>query len=417
MSTFSTSAGTDEACGICLEPIVGAYELDCAHTFCRGCINAYKKYGVNDVCPYCRTPLPPGADYSLDQCYQMEARMKRYEIEGHLKKFKIAHRLQLHHAQKAVKADPNIAVAHFFLALGLRHVNNDSEGAIAAYHEAIRCDPDSTEFNAHHNLGNLLKDARKDVDGAEREYRKAIRCFPNYVGAHFKLGELLHTVRKDYDGAEREYRKAIRCDPDDADTHSNLGILLKDVRKDYDGAEHEYREALRCDPSHANAHCNLGGLLHTVRKDYDGAEREYLEAIRCEPNFTDAYCNLGSLLYTNRRDFAGAERAFREAVRCDPNHARARDALQAVRRRRAADAETHGARASAARAVCAGELRVGAGVVLVGLAAAELNGARGTVVGGCKDGRWGVKLAARGGKAVAVKTANLQVRELPYPKK
>jgi Flp pilus assembly protein TadD len=238
-------------CGICLEGIVDAYALDCGHMFCRGCINAYKKYGVNDVCPYCRAPLPPGFEYSFGQCLQMYARILRYKADGDMKRVNVAQRLQLHHAQKAVKADPNHTIAHFYLAVGLERVNNDIDGAINEYREALRCDQNDTE--SHYNLGVLLENVRKDYDSAEHEYREAIRCNPNYAMAHGNLGSLLMCVRKDYDGAERGSREALRCDPNDAHAHANLGILLMCVHNDYGGAERELREAIRCDPNHTEA--------------------------------------------------------------------------------------------------------------------------------------------------------------------
>jgi tetratricopeptide (TPR) repeat protein len=209
MATFGEPA--DVQCGIYLESIVDAYALDCAHTFCRGCINAYKKHGVNDVCPYCRAPLPPGFEYSFNQCRQMGARIRRYNADGDKKRVQVARRLQLHHAQKAVNANPKNAIAHFYLALGLENVNKDFDGAIREYREAIRCD--STDAESHINLGVLMKIVREDYDGAEREFREAIRCEPKYAEAHYNPGTLLKDVRKDYDCAEREYHTAIRCDP------------------------------------------------------------------------------------------------------------------------------------------------------------------------------------------------------------
>jgi tetratricopeptide (TPR) repeat protein len=327
MAAFA-GAGTDHTCGICLENMVDSYALDCAHEFCRACINAYQKHGVNDVCPYCRAPLPPGYEYSINQCHQMGARIQRYESDRDIKRVQIAWRLYLHHSQKAVNADPKQAMAHFYLALCLISVSNDIGGAISQYHQAIRCNPDLTD--AHYNLGNLLH-ARADYDGSEREYREAIRCDPNHRNARHNFGLLLYTVREDFGGAEREYREAIRCDPNDASARVSLGVLMKNVRKDYEGAEREYREAIRCDTNFTRAHFVLGNLLCAVR-NYGGAEREYGDAIRCDPNLVAAHFNLGALLMNVRGNHAGAALQFREVLRCDPNHAMAPELLaQALR--------------------------------------------------------------------------------------
>ena len=250
MATFADVHHEDN-CAICLERFVDPYKLECTHTFCRDCINQYKKHGVNDVCPFCRSPLPPGVEESVDQCHKMTARSQWYTLEGSPKKIAITPRLQLHHAETAVRADPKHALARFYLAVGLELVSQDTEGAIREYREAIRCDPNNAVFRG--NLGVMLYNVRKDYDGAEREYREAIRCDPNNAIAHSNLGNLLYTKRKDYNGAEREYREVIRCDPNYANGHFNLGVLLNNERNDYDGADYEFRDALRCDPSHAGA--------------------------------------------------------------------------------------------------------------------------------------------------------------------
>jgi tetratricopeptide (TPR) repeat protein len=291
MATFALP--DDATCGICLEVIVDPYVLDCDHTFFRGCINEYRERGINDLCPYCRAPLPPGVAECVDGCIKMGARITRYEATGgNTKRIGIAWKCQLHYARKGVNADPNLATARFYLALGLETVD-------------------------------------EDYGGAEREYREAIRCHPNDASAHFNLGRLM-LFRKNYDGAGREYCEAIRCKPNSAVAHLSFGALLYHESKDYDGAEHEYREAIRCDPNNAAAHFCLGALLHIVREDYDGAEHESREAIRCDSNDAGAHCNLGLLLYEMRKDSDGAERAFREAIRCDRNHKTALEGLSEV---------------------------------------------------------------------------------------
>jgi hypothetical protein len=131
-------------------------------------------------------------------------------------------------------------------------------------------------------------------------------------------------------------------------------------------AEREFREAIRCGPNDAHSHFNLGQLLFTKEcKDPDGAEREFREKIRCSPDHTRAHFNLAVILEDMREDYDGAAHELREAIWCDPSHARAPAALQTVL-----------LRAKAARAASASELRVGLGVVLVGLASATFNGAR-----------------------------------------
>jgi Tfp pilus assembly protein PilF len=224
---------------------------------------------------------------------------------------------------------------------------------------------------------------------------------------------MLDELRKDYAGAEREFREAIRCDPNNVAAHIILGRLLQNVRKDYAGAEREFREAIRCDPNNVAVHINLGNLLEKVRKDYAGAEREFHKAIQCDPNYALAHRNLGCMMMQASGNCDGAEREFREALRIDPDDATARGYLERVLELKAAanvQAKPAIAQAKPTRAPSAGELVVGASVVLAGLSSAKFNGARGTIVSSCQDGRWGVKLPGHDGKAMAIKTENIRIR-------
>jgi hypothetical protein len=186
------------SCGICLEAVVDPYVLDCGHTFCRDCINEYRERGVNDWCPYCRAPLPPGVEVCLAECKKLMARIPQYMINGQIKQINVTMRCVNHYALKAVNADPNHAMAHYNLGISL----------------------------------TLFRDC-VDICGATRAYRETTRLAPNHAPAHFSLGYLLHYGDDaDYGGAMREYRESIRCDPDLAMAYINLGLLLYNAAKD-----------------------------------------------------------------------------------------------------------------------------------------------------------------------------------------
>jgi tetratricopeptide (TPR) repeat protein len=279
MAMFSDEAGGEvEQCGICLEPFVDAYTLSCFHTFCRGCISEYKKRGVNDVCPYCRAPLPPGVQESLDECFRMAARIMRFKTDGKTAEVEIMVRLLLVHAQNAVTADPRNAQARGFFADAL-YDSNDRVGAGREYGEVVKLDPNNSL--AHHNLGALLSDL-KDHDRAELEYRAAVRCAPEMAEAHCSLGKLLLTVREDFDGAQLSLREALRLDPTLARAHYNMGALLYIGLEDFAGAALAFRESIKYNPSHAESHVYLGMSLGDLA-DHVGSERSFEEAVRLDP--------------------------------------------------------------------------------------------------------------------------------------
>jgi len=58
----STALSVAEKCAICLELLAeeSSRTLPCAHVFHGTCVSELRKFGVQQACPLCRTPLPPG---------------------------------------------------------------------------------------------------------------------------------------------------------------------------------------------------------------------------------------------------------------------------------------------------------------------------------------------------------------------
>jgi tetratricopeptide (TPR) repeat protein len=182
----------DENCGICLEPFVDAYVLDCAHIFCRGCIDMYRQRGVNPACPYCRAPLPPSAYDCIDKWHTVSDLVLANLEQGNTLFAQTNQPLLLQYAHRAIQADPNHAEAHLCLGRSL--------------------------------TGEMGGD---DIDGAESEFREAVRCDPTEAKCHDGLGIFLFRFRRDYVGAAIAFREAIRCDPNDGQAQYNLAVAVK----------------------------------------------------------------------------------------------------------------------------------------------------------------------------------------------
>jgi tetratricopeptide (TPR) repeat protein/serine/threonine protein kinase len=216
--------------------------------------------------------------------------------------------------QAAVAAHPESTVALTLLGMALMR-RRDSDGASAAFREAIRLDP--TDAHAHNNLG-LALGSKKNLDGAIAEIREAIRLEPDEASFRINLGAvLLH--KGDLDGAIAEFREAVRLDPKDAHAHNNLGAALRH-KGDLDGAIAEFREAIRLRPTHASTHANLGYALRK-KGDLDGVIAAHREAVRLAPKDARWRYNLGHALQA-KGELGGAITAFKEVVRLDPKDAR-----------------------------------------------------------------------------------------------
>ena len=69
-------------CAICLERPEDPAELPCGHEFCKACIDALRKYGVQKACPLCRKPLPPSAERLREQATRLYIKVARQVSRG-----------------------------------------------------------------------------------------------------------------------------------------------------------------------------------------------------------------------------------------------------------------------------------------------------------------------------------------------
>jgi Flp pilus assembly protein TadD len=111
-----------------------------------------------------------------------------------------------------------------FLAEGeARLTAEDWDGAVAAFHQAVKIAP--TSALAHSKLGVALVHKRQ-WDDAAGEFTQAIELDPTYAPAHSNLGNV-HRERGRLDEAIASYTRAIALDPDYWVAHQNLGIVYK----------------------------------------------------------------------------------------------------------------------------------------------------------------------------------------------
>mgnify|MGYP002884834750 CR=1 FL=1 len=134
-----------EECAFCLEPPQNPLTLSCCnHSFCKRCVAEYKNHvhRQNDLCPFCREPLPPGAAQLCDRIATMFARYDRFKRDNNREEMARISTEQLALAQEAVDLDPGHAMAHNFLGLFLKRDSKDLDGAEREFREALRCGTD-----------------------------------------------------------------------------------------------------------------------------------------------------------------------------------------------------------------------------------------------------------------------------------
>jgi serine/threonine protein kinase/tetratricopeptide (TPR) repeat protein len=127
---------------------------------------------------------------------------------------------------------------------------------------------------ARNNLGVALYE-NNDLNGAIAEYRQAIDLDPQLAEAYGNLGDVLRKLN-DLDGAIVALCKATELDPQNAIAFYNLGVALSD-KKDHPGAIIQYQKAIERDPTLFQAYGNLAFSLRRLRK-WDEALVAYKEA-------------------------------------------------------------------------------------------------------------------------------------------
>jgi tetratricopeptide (TPR) repeat protein len=136
----------------------------------------------------------------------------------------------------------------------LYRTDRDRE-AVEAFLEALKLNPDLAEA---HFLLALSYEALNKQHEAEAEYKKAIEGYkkylednPNDAEAYYNLGQSYAGLHL-YSEAVREYRQAVKLKPDDADIYYDLGTALTKLAQ-YDEAVSAFSKSLEIDPDNYRA--------------------------------------------------------------------------------------------------------------------------------------------------------------------
>ena len=154
----ATSEGDD--CPICLDPVAlaSATTLPCAHVFHAACVAELRKFKLKQVCPLCRTPLPPGPDKLYEQATLRYLVVKRRVERG--------------------KASWGA-------------LTKDEQRELHAAVGGWRAAADQGHAEAQYNLGNMFEQGRgvaqSDVEAA-RWWQKA--ADQGHAGAQYNLGNM-----------------------------------------------------------------------------------------------------------------------------------------------------------------------------------------------------------------------------------
>ena len=200
----------------------------------------------------------------------------------------------------------------FFIQGVDKQNKGDNQGAIIAYNEAIRLNPNNAE--AYGNRGNVRNDLG-DKQGAIDDYNQVIRINPNDAYAYNNRGNVRDDLG-DKQGAIDDFNQAIKINPNLAQVYYNRGFVRKDLG-DKQGAIDDYNLAIKINPNYAKAYNNRGNARNELG-DKQGAIDDFTLAIKFNPNYALAYYNRG-IVRDELGDKPGAIDDYTLAIKINPN--------------------------------------------------------------------------------------------------
>jgi Flp pilus assembly protein TadD len=169
------------------------------------------------------------------------------------------------------------AKARTLLDQGKELYRNDQDTeAVQAFTEAVRLDPELAE--AHFRLALGYESLGKEEE-AEGQYKKAVETYKKYLAdnpddaeAHYALGQTYAGLGQ-YSEAIREYREATRRKEDDPDIFYDLGVAHTKLAQ-YDAAAAAFSKALQIDPDYYRAQDRLDEAKEGVKRIRAGRKHQ-----------------------------------------------------------------------------------------------------------------------------------------------
>jgi tetratricopeptide (TPR) repeat protein len=148
------------------------------------------------------------------------------------------------------------------------YLNDQDTEAVQAFTEAIRLDPELAEAHFRLALGYESLGKREE---AESEYKKSVETYKKYLAenpddaeAHYALGQTYAGLGQ-YSEAIREYREATRRKEDDPDMFYDLGVAHTKLAQ-YDAAAAAFSKSLEIDPDNYRAQDGLDEAKEGIKR-------------------------------------------------------------------------------------------------------------------------------------------------------
>ena len=222
--------------------------------------------------------------------------------------------------EKAVKLDPDFAMAYYALAIANFNLEN-IEATATSIKRAKTLSLKTTEKERLY-IEEFYADAvENDKDKSGRILQQMAEKYPKEKGIFHSLGIYYKNIGA-YDHAIIELNKALELDPNDGEAHNELGYVYLFSRDFAQAIEHLKRyEALR--PGEANPFDSLGEAYFEMGQ-LDEALASFREELKVNPALENPYFCIG-YIYALKAEYAEAMSWIEKfiAVSPSPEHKRA----------------------------------------------------------------------------------------------
>ena len=214
------AAGDERCCSICLEALEGTgstTRLPCQHEFHARCVHELRRCGVNDDCPLCRAPLPPGPMALCREAMELKLRGRFDQAEVLLR--------------RALREDPDHPQSLNNLGNLLRKTPEGLEEARTILERLVDLEnPVSMTLElrvfARTNLATVAL-SLGDAAASERHVDAALRLDGDDPVAWYLRAKIARG-RGDPETAEAALHRAMEADPTDTDIPQLLATVLMD---------------------------------------------------------------------------------------------------------------------------------------------------------------------------------------------
>jgi tetratricopeptide (TPR) repeat protein len=191
------------------------------------------------------------------------------------------------HAQyeKAVKLDPNFALAY----LGLANTSGTNKEFIENVSRAAELAPKASEGERHIILG-AESGMKADPAGTISHYTALVKLYPNDERAVTLLGNT-YFGRQDYKTAITYLERATKINPSFSQPYNQLGYAYRFLER-YDDAEKTFQKYIQLIPDDPNPYDSYAELLMKMGR-FDDSIKNYQKALSIDPNFIASYIGMG----------------------------------------------------------------------------------------------------------------------------